>query len=71
MILRVNYYKDGVKTRGVFLAGKKEDMEEKMRIAYSIIDGVVVKGKKKVSTRSYGEDDWWDDGWWEDEDWDN
>ena len=71
MILRVNYYKDGVKKRGVFLAGKKEDMEEKMRIAYSIIDGVVVKGKKKVSTRSYGEDDWWDDGWWEDEDWDN
>ena len=71
MILRVNYYKNGVKKRGVFLSGKKEDMEEKMKIAYSIIDGVVVKGKKKVSTRSYGEDDWWDDGWWEDEDWDN
>ena len=71
MILRVNYYKNGVKKRGVFLSGKKEELEEKMRIAYSIIGSVLVKGKKKVSTRSYGEDGWWDDGWWEDEDWNN
>ncbi|WP_294616108.1 hypothetical protein [uncultured Bacteroides sp.] len=68
-ILRVNYYENGVKKKGVFLLGKREQMEEKMKVACQILHGVVVKGKKKIATRGYGEDDWWEyDDWWDDYD---
>lgn len=47
-------------------------MEEKMRIAHEILHGVVTKGKKKATTRGYGEDDWWEyDDWWDDNDYDD
>ena len=71
-ILRVNYYENGIKKKGVFLLGKNEQMEEKMRIAHEILHGVVTKGKKKATTRGYGEDDWWEyDDWWDDNDYDD
>lgn len=67
-ILRVNYYENGIKKKGVFLLGKSEQMEEKMRIAHEILHGVLTKGKKKAATRGYGEDDWWEyDDWWNDD----
>ena len=71
-ILRVNYYENGIKKKGVFLLGKNEQMEEKMRIAHEILHGVITKGKKKATTRGYGEDDWWEyDDWWDDNDYDD
>lgn len=69
-IIRVNRYENGVKKQGVFLHGRREQMEEKVAIAQGLLKNIVLKGKKKVVTRGYGEDDWWDnDDWWDDDDW--
>lgn len=70
-IIRVNRYENGIKKQGVFLSGKREQMEEKMAIAHELLKNIVLKGKKKVTTRSYGEDDYWDDFYWDDDYWDD
>lgn len=63
-IIRVNHYTNGIKDRGVFLSGNREQVIKKISIALSILKGITLKRKAVSATRSYGEDDWMDD-WWD------
>lgn len=69
LIIRVNHYTNGVKDQGVYLPGKPELLKKKLVIVRSMLKNILIKHKKTVATRSWGEDDWddWDD--WDDDDW--
>jgi hypothetical protein len=69
LIIRVNHYTNGVKDQGVYLPGKPELLKKKLVVVRSMLKNILIKHKRTVSTRSWGEDDWddWDD--WDDDDW--
>lgn len=70
LTVRVNTYRNGVKSKGVFLLDNstKEKIKERYKLADFQVSSLAFLKKKKVSTRSMGEDDGWDlDGGWIDD----
>lgn len=69
ILVRVNRYRDGKKTAGVYIPGPPSERKERISRAKKLIGNIRFGRSSSISTRSWGEDDWdWDDDWDDDED---
>lgn len=62
-ILRIDRYRDGKKTEGVYIPGGNGTQESRLEKAASMLRGISLINKRAAVTKSFGEDIWDDDDW--------